>query len=331
MGRPRKHSSNLPPCVYHRGGKYRLVKNGKWTTLGGEKELAEYVRTLNGQSGKGMVSLVKKGLEAVLSKDLSENTRKQYRQAAKKLEYAFAEFDPPEVRGKHIMALRRGMQKTPNMFNRCLSLLRQVFEYGMNEELVDDNPAMGVKRLPEAKRTRLPSSEEFALIYAKASPRLQCQLDIWRGSGQRVMDVAGLHERQFTDAGIDFTQQKTDARLIVKWTPDLKAAVERARALNGVRSLWLFPVRRGKTKGRPVAYKTVYDDFQRAVEAAGIEDVQLRDWRAVAATTAKRQGINPTALLGHKTPATTVRYLRDKEVPEVEAPSFARVLDIGKK
>ncbi len=54
------------------------------------------------------------------------------------------------------------MVATPNMCNRCLSFLRQVFDYALEQERpgLDDNPADNVKRYPEGKRTQLPTVEQ---------------------------------------------------------------------------------------------------------------------------------------------------------------------------
>jgi hypothetical protein len=60
----------------------------------------------------------------------------------------------------------------------------------------------------------------------------------------------------------------------------------------------------------------------KACLAAGVEDADLRDLRPVAATEAKRQGLDPTALLGHTSQSMTKRYLRDKQTPVVDGPSF---------
>ena len=43
----------------------------------------------------------------------------------------------------------------PNYANRCLSLLGQVFDYALEQQLVDSNPVVGIKRHTEAKRKRL--------------------------------------------------------------------------------------------------------------------------------------------------------------------------------
>ena len=38
-----------------------------------------------------------------------------------------------------------------------------------------------------------------------------------------------------------------------------------------------------------------------------------------------------TGLLGHKSKSMTERYLRDREIPTVDGPSFGQVLDVGQK
>lgn len=79
----------------------------------------------------------------------------------------------------------------------------------------------------------------------------------------------------------------------------------------------------------PTDYSTVKSQWNDAVNAAGVEDADLRDLRAMAATAAKKQAKDPTSLLGHTSAGMTERYLREKEVPQVEGPSFGQLLDVG--
>jgi hypothetical protein len=53
--------------------------------------------------------------------------------------------------------------------------------------------------------------------------------------------------------------------------------------------------------------------------------VRLNDQRAKSATDAKRQGKNPRALLGHSSEAMTERYIREREIAEVEGPILTKV------
>lgn len=315
--RPRKQQRHLPSCVYQRHGAFYLVKGGKWTRLGADLHaaLAEYAR-LQGQAAGGMEALIEAALPHI-TRGRAESTQAQYRVAARKLQAILAEFAPQQVMPKHVAQLRRSLADTPNMANRCLTVLRLVFDYAVEEQLVDSNPCTGIKRLEEAKRDRLVQADEFSSIREKAPPRLQVMMDLAYLTGQRLMDVVGIHRNDLKEDGIYFRQDKTNAQLVVRWTPQIREAVERAKRLGGkVEGLWLFRSRHGK----PPAYGTVRDQWIKACHDAGVGDTTLRDLRAMSATAARRQGKDATALLGHASPAMTRRYLRDREVPVVEGP-----------
>lgn len=53
---------------------------------------------------------------------------------------------------------------------------------------------------------------------------------------------------------------------------------------------------------------TVDLQWNKACLAAGVQDAQLRDLRALSATWAKKQGKDATALLMHSSAAQTARY-----------------------
>lgn len=319
--RPRKKDRHLPACVYHRHNAYYLVKGGRWTKLGHTytDAMRRYSTLYDGPKG-GMGDLIGTALAHML-KSVKPNTASQYRTAAKRLAKVFAEFAPQEVRPKHVAKFMESMEGKPNMGNRCLSVLKQVFHYALRREIVDSNPAIGAERLPEKTRDRLVSLAEYEAIYAKAGPRLQVIMDLALLTGQRIGDVLGIMRADLSDTGIRFRQQKTGKRLTVAWTAELREVVARAKALHGnVVALTLLHNRRGKKPD----YRTIRDQWDKACRAAKVEDAHLHDLRAVAATWTKAQGNNPTALLGHRSASQTVRYLRDKEEAIVEGPSIGQ-------
>ena len=111
----------------------------------------------------------------------------------------------------------------------------------------------------------------------------------------------------------------------MRWTPQLKATVARAKLLYGnARAKTLVHTR----KGTPLAYKTAYDQFVRACEKAKIVDTTPHDIRAMALTAVKNQhGKKAAQALGtHSDEKTTELYLRDREVPVVDGPVMSRVL-----
>lgn len=321
MARPRKHNKHLPPCVYEKHGAFWYVKGGKWTRLGTDltEALAEYARLVESPKG-GMSALVRKVLLHI-EPNLAKNTVQQYRYAANRAEEAFAEFAPHQVLPKHIAALKMDMADTPNMANRVLSFLRVVFSHAVEWQLVDSNPCIGIKRHAESKRTRYLTDAEFAAIRAHANPRLQIVMDLLYLTGQRVTDVLRIKRADITDDGILFEQQKTGAKLLVRWTPQLRDAVARANALGGnVVGLNLFRTRaRG---GKPPSYNVTKDQWDAARVAAGILDATIHDIRAKSLTDAKRQGKDAQALGGHASAAMTKRYIRLREVPAVDGPQF---------
>jgi integrase len=324
MNRPRKKDRHLPRCVYHKHGAYWLVRKGKWTKLATDLRgaLAAYASIYEVPKG-GMAELIEEAFTAIKPR-LKPATVKQYTQAATRLKKMLSEFAPEQVRPVDAAVVKKGLAKTPNMANRVLSFARQVFDYALEEQRVPSNPFVGIRRHHEAKRGRLVTFDEFAAIHANAGPRLQVILDLLRLTGQRITAVLQIRRSDLVEEGIRFPQHKTDTKRIVKWTPELREAVERAKTLNGnIRALTLFHNRRGKAPD----YSTVKIQWNKAKQAAGVTDATLHDLRALAATEAKKQGKDATALLGHTSEQQTRRYLRGKEEPIVEGPSFRRLID----
>jgi integrase len=328
VNRRRKTDRHLPPCVYFKHGRYWYVKVGKWHDLGTDMAaaLADYARRVSEPKG-GMPALIER-VYAHHSPKIAPSTRAQYRVAADALKAALREFAPEQVKGRHVAAIKAAGAGTPNMTNRKLSFLRLVFSYAVEWQLVDSNPCIGIKRHDEAQRERYLTDAEFFAIRDVAGARLQVILDLLYCTGQRINDVLHIRRADITERGILFKQRKTGARLLVLWTPEMKAAVDRAKALYGnVTALTLLHGRTGKAPD----YRTVLQQWHVARRAAGVEDATPHDMRAKSGTDTKRQGNDAQALLGHTSAAMTERYIRLRETPEVSGPNIRQVLDVGQK
>jgi integrase len=327
--RPRKKNRHLPPCVYNSHGAYYLVRKGVWEPLGRDLSgaLAEYARRVADTPKGGMGELIERVLIHIAPKK-SAATNMQYRQLGTKLKEILAEFSPEQVQAKHVAAIKVRYANTPFYANRLVSVLRMVFSFAVEWQIVGSNPAFGVARHAESKRQRYINDAEYAAIYAHAGERLRIIMDLCYLTGQRISDVLRLRHSDITDAGVAFKQGKTGARLVVLWSADLRATVERARTLHGnVTALTLLHNRRGKAPD----YSTVKIQWDKARKAAGIEDARIHDLRAKSLTDAKRQGLDPQTLAGHTDPRMTDRYIRARETPQAEGPSFRHLLDVGQK
>jgi integrase len=328
VNRPRRTDRHLPPCVYFKHGRYWYVKKGKWHDLGTHMPtaLAEYAQRISIRQGS-MPDLIETAYKHHSPK-VAESTRAQYRIAAEVLKRKLAPFDPQQVKGKHIAKIKIDGAKTPNMTNRVLSFARIVFGYAVEAQLIESNPCIGIKRHEEAERERYLTDDEFFAIRDQAGPRLQVILDLLYCTGQRITDVLTIRRSDITDRGITFKQKKTGAKLVVLWTPEMKAAVERAKTLYGnVTALTLLHGRTGKAPN----YRTVLKQWHEARIAAKVEDATPHDMRAKSGTDTKRQGNDAQALLGHSSPQMTERYIRLRDTPEVTGPSFRQPLDVGQK
>jgi integrase len=313
--RPRKtNKEQLPPCIYHKHGAYWEVKKGKWRRLG--KTLPVTIVPPKGE----IPDLIDRAMPTILS-GVSQNTKKQYQQIAKRLKNSFKDYRLKDVTQGTIVILRDQRPGKPNMSNRMVSLIRQVFNYALDRQLIPFNPAVGVRPAKENKRKRLISYQEYEAIYNAAVPRLKVIMALQYHTGQRISDVLKIRASDLLDEGIRFEQQKTGKILIVRWTPELRKVVATAKELHGnVRALTLLHNRRGKAPD----YRSVHLQWKTAREAAGVQDARINDIRAMSLTAAKRQGKSATALAGHSTESMTVRYLRDREIPVVDGPELSK-------
>lgn len=323
--RPRKKDRHLPPCVYHRHGAYYIVKEGVWKRLG--KELPKDINLTANRPRTAMSALIDAAMETI-KPGVSKSTWGQYLTAAERLKYVFEPFTPQQLTTADVWEFRDGWAHTPNMTNRCLSLLTQILNYAVRRRIIPSNPAIGVEKHDEKERDRLITIVEYDKIYDKAGPRLQCIMDLLYLTGQRVNDVLTIRRDALTENGIYFKQQKTDNKLLVQWTPELKDAVERAKALTkDIPTLTLFSGRYRKAPD----YRSVKLQWDTACTKAGVANAQMRDLRAMSITEAEDQGKNPTTLAGHSSEAMTKRYLRGKKVAKADGPSFIEQRDQTKK
>ncbi|WP_338791188.1 tyrosine-type recombinase/integrase [Pseudomonas sp. AE27] len=321
--RPRKKDRHLPPCMYMKHGAYYLVRKGKWERLGSDYQdaLLAYARLVGGSGKGGMAKLIDEALDAMKHR-LADNTVKQYEAAAARLKEYLAEFEPRQVLPRHVAKLKLHMADTPNMSNRVISFLRMVFAYALEQQVVDSNPCIGIKRHAEKKRDRYITDDEFSAICASASDYMRSIFEMCYLTGQRISDVLSIRLADISPAGIAFEQQKTGAKLVVAMSPDLEDLLGRIKALpRRVRGLTLFCARSG---GKPVSYETVKQAFRSACVEANIEGATIHDLRAKSLTDTDRQGNDAQKLGGHTDPKMTKRYLRLREIDIAHPPAMPR-------
>ena len=198
----------------------------------------------------------------------------------------------------------------------------------MNLDACDFNPAHGVPRLEEQKRTRLMEMGEFMAIRAKANAHTQLIMDVCYLTGQRISDVLSIQHSQIKPEGIYFIQQKTGKRLMVTMTPELQDAIAGAKKLRKVMCMYLFHPKGKKTR---YSYEAIKDSFNRARDASKVAHCTIHDIRAMALTHVDASGGDATALAGHYSKAMTERYIRDRRTTTAIGPSLRHLIDVDAK
>lgn len=320
----------LPPRLHFKHGRYWYVRKNKWVQLS-----KQYYKALQQLSAKEsptddwskLVELVYSRYEKRYSEGkLAKSTIEQYRGVRSRIEYGFSEFSPEQVETSDITAFLDLYEDTPNMANRMLTVIKAIFERAVRQGVCKANPAYSVKRFDEAKRDRYLTDEEYKSIRAAANSTTQCIMDMCYLTAQRISDVLAIKHSDISEDGIYFQQKKSKgdqagSRLLIESTTELSELVAQAKKLHKVERLshYLFhPL----GKATAYQYSSIRDNFNRARDKAGVEDATIHDLRAKSITDAKREGLDPQALAGHKSPMMTERYIRLRETATVKGPKI---------
>lgn len=100
-------------------------------------------------------------------KEVSAATAKEYtRQINKYFLPAWGKKDLRDIQRKHIIKLiEKISDSAPVMGNRALSVLKKIFSYAVEVDLIDANPAAVIKPLKEVKKDRVLDLSEIATLF----------------------------------------------------------------------------------------------------------------------------------------------------------------------
>lgn len=327
MARPRANNKHLPPRCYFKHGAYYFVSGNKWTRLGDTLSgaLSAYGRIIERQSVHGtapMTALMADFITDCERRELAANTLRAYRFAERAIASAFREFQIEDIRPADAAVYLDSMADRPAAANIHRAVLKGALKRAVRAGVIDRNPVDPIDPFKQSKRDRYISDDEYAAIWAAASPILRPIMDYAYLTAQRIGDVLSTRMVQFKAAGIEIDQGKTGKRLLIAWTDDLHAVVDEAKAMQKPKSeTYLFP----DADGGERTYKSVYYLWSSAVVRARVDDANIHDLRAKSLTDAKAQGLDPQTLAGHSTAAMTIRYLRGRERDRVTGPSIRRL------
>lgn len=271
---------------------------------------------------------------------LAERTANGYRAWFKPLKAEFgyllcaktltqAETEPGHLRSAHIAEFLRKNRDDDGGYathaKRKIATLSSAFNCVMELAIpwTSYNPCLGVKgRSKQDIRTRYIFDDELSAVWKSANKNAQLLIEWIYKTAQRYEDILRLgpndiHEvdgKRYLINLASKTARRTGKKVFILIDVELQALIDRTiaarpRRIKMAKNLPFFL----SEDGTPYTPEGIASSFERARDAAGIEDFQLKDLRAKAATDMYRAG-RPLAeistLLAHSTEEMTHRYIR---------------------
>ena len=203
------------------------------------------------------------------------------------------------------------LSATPAAANRSLPILsvilRQAEIYGHRPE--NSNPCGGLRRYREQGRERFLTLAEVGRLGAAlaareaAAPLTVAAVRLLVLTGCRQGEVRNLLWPDYRERRLFLRDSKTGPRTV--W---LSSAARRVLDALPRTSRWVFPAASGEA---PLTTDTLYGCWRALRRAADLPDVRLHDLRHTYASFALRRGetvLTTGRLLGHRDPATTLKY-----------------------
>lgn len=319
MGRRRVRDKHLPlrVCLDH-GAYYLRQKNGPKIHLGRElaEALAKYATLIGAQwRGRTLGDVIDRYRIEVLPAKRSEQTREDEGHALDRLKRWAGDFLPDSLTAQLCYRYLDGRRTkdgrpAPVAARHEIALLGHVYAKAIRWGAATVNPVRGLDYGERsAKRAKVPMAE-VEKLKGTAGERMAVAIDLAVLTGQRRGDLLSLRREQLTDEGIVFQQSKTGAGVLIEWSEELRAAVDRAKAIPPqVPGEYLLRTRRGR-RYSPTGFSAIWQRLMRAHVKAGGQRFSFHDLRSVSADEAA-SAEEAQARLGHASVATTRRhYLR---------------------
>ncbi|MFO1126342.1 MAG: tyrosine-type recombinase/integrase [Methylocystis sp.] len=197
---------------------------------------------------------------------------------------------------------------------RAANFLGAILSWAVHEEIIEHNPAHGVKRQADKKRTRRLTPDEYRAL-GRALAQAEEERDTWQGlagtrllalTGCRLGEIVKLHWSEVDAEGsalrLEDSKEGASTRPIGGAALDVLAALERGEGCP-----YVLPAARGSGP-----YGGLPSAFERLVARAGLEGVTPHTLRHSFASVAADLGFVEStiaAMLGHASGSVTSRYV----------------------
>jgi integrase len=217
----------------------------------------------------------------------------------------------------------QAMAATPYEANRALACCSKMLALASSDwELRADNPCQGIKRFPEAKRTRFLTGPELEGLGKALQEAAHAQLEQPATIlAIRLLALSGCRRSEI----LALTWDRVDLDKGVLWLDEAKAGARAVPLASAAIAVVVAAAYDGATgpvcqvaNGKALSASSLEKAWQRIRKRAGISDARLHDLRHTVGTYASGAGLNAFVirdLLGHKTLAMTGRYVERNADP----------------
>lgn len=272
-----------PGFVYfYKGGKYLH----RFTAPEGTAEFdSQYWQVMSGKKAEartGWKALITSYRKSDRFTGLKSRTRADYDRI---LEYIGDKIGGRDVRlltRKDVIAARDANLHRTRFANYIPQVMSVLCEHAIDIGWRSDNPAKGVRavKTPEERRQpHLPWTDQAVARWraeARPLPRLIFELGV--GTAQRPGDLVGFRWGDYDGETLQLRQGKTDKDLVLPCTPQLRTALERAKAALGASP---HPTRHILTglDGSRLQYRRMAEIFRAERVRLGLEAFDLHALR----------------------------------------------------
>lgn len=277
--------------------------------------------------------LVEKYYRSSMFLNLGDRTRRVRRQILDRfcLDGNAGEQPFAALEARHLKFWRDTLVDRPEAANGTIKALRQVFNYAIEYELHDRNPAAQVKNLPSKGDGHTAWTEEDVENFEAVHPigstaRLALALALY--TGQRKGDLIRLGRQHIKvhdgREGLEFTQQKNRKRKPVKlWVPiapELREIIDASPTgdLTFIQTAF----------GRPFGEGGFGNRFRKWCNEAGLKGLSVHGLRKTASAVLAQNGCTEQeimAITGHSTSKEVIRYTRSAKQKVRAANAMAKV------
>lgn len=228
---------SLPQNVYKKSGRYYLVRREsgkrKWYALTKiDDGVAALYRSLSEHecAPEGTVAHLLERYLAEGTAQLAERTRKDYANSARRLSRVFGKMPVAIIEPTHIAQYLHASAKAgaPVQGNRDISVFRSAFQFGLRLGLARFDPCARVRRNTEKPRERYVNDDDFINALDRATPAFRFLLWAAYLTGMRQGDLRELRKSQLSDEGIVVRESKRGKRIVISWSPALRAICDEA-------------------------------------------------------------------------------------------------------